>query len=212
MSEHYMKAQIALQSGGACAQVCACLVSLACCAGGITFMVYLGKYAFNNPDPADVWAVETPGLALQLGQGADDAAVPVHDNFVKWFLWGLIQCLILPGGMCLAGVAMACVPALGACLGGLTGCAAGCGGLAWWITGIIWRFNRVGQFAAGDGDKAADHTRTIDELSLGQAALVQTSSGNFMRIYYLITWSMMAIMCGCTILFSLCGCIMAMCK
>ena len=48
MSEHYMKAQIALQSGGACAQLCACLVSLSCCAGLITFMVYLGKYAFDN--------------------------------------------------------------------------------------------------------------------------------------------------------------------
>jgi len=135
--------------------------------------------------------------------------VPVHDNFVKWFLWGFIQCLILPGGLLLAGIATACAQGLGMCLAGLTGCGFCCGSLAWWITGIVWRFNRVGQFAAGDGDKAADHSMTMEELPLAQSAMVQYSSGNFMRIYYLITWSLMAIACGCGILGALCTCVAA---
>ena len=84
--------------------------------------------------------------------------------------------------------------------------------MLWWIMGITWRFSRVGQFAAGDGDKANDHTLTMEEMPLLQIPLVQYSSGNFMRIYYLITWSMMAIMCGCSILATLCTCIAAMCK
>ena len=175
-------------------------------------MVYLGKYAFDNPDPADIWTVETPSLAMQVGQQGNDAAVPVHDNFVKWFLWGLIQCLIVPGGMCLAAICSAMAPALGSCLGGLTACAASCGGLAWWIVGIIWRFNRAGQYSCGDGDKANDHAYTSETMSIWQSAMVQESSGKFMRIYYLITWSMMAIMIGCSVLVGLCGCIMSMCK
>ena len=130
-------------------------------------MVYLGKYAFDNQDPADVYVVEDPTLRMQIGAQGNDAAVPVHDLYVKWFLWGLIQCLILPGGMCLAGIFMAIAPALGGCLGGLTACAASCGGLAWWICGIIWRFNRAGQYACGDGDKANDHAYTLEDLSLG---------------------------------------------
>jgi len=202
------------EASGGCAKFCACMMSLACCAGGITFMVYLGKYAFDNPDVDGVWAVEEPALKMQMGDQGNDAAVPVHDNFVKWFLWGLIQCLIMPAGMCLAGICMVISQPLGTCFGGLTGCAGLCGGLAWWICGIIWRFNRVGQYAAGDGDKANDHTMSLegDDMSAAQILMVQYSSGNFMRIYYLITWSIFAIMCGCSILGMMCTCIAAMCS
>lgn len=70
-------------------------------------MVYLGIYAFNNPDQADVWAVESPSLALQVGAQGNDNAVPIHDTFVKWFLWGFIIQVMLPGGMCLAAVSSA---------------------------------------------------------------------------------------------------------
>ena len=28
----------------------------------MTFWVYLGKYAFSNPDPENVWVISTPTL------------------------------------------------------------------------------------------------------------------------------------------------------
>ena len=34
--------------------ICGC----SCLAAAITYMVYLGIYAFNNPDPAACWVVE----------------------------------------------------------------------------------------------------------------------------------------------------------
>ena len=42
---------------GLCAQIFGCICSCGCLAGFITFMVYLGKFAFDNPDPL-AWYVE----------------------------------------------------------------------------------------------------------------------------------------------------------
>ena len=40
-----------LKGAGCCAQVCACICALSICGVWVTFMAYLGKYAFGNPDP-----------------------------------------------------------------------------------------------------------------------------------------------------------------
>ena len=48
-----------LKAAGCCAQVCACICALSICGVWITFMAYLGKFAFGNPDPINVWVTET---------------------------------------------------------------------------------------------------------------------------------------------------------
>ena len=131
------------------------LLAFAAC--GVTFTVYLGMYALNNPDPADVWVVEKSGLALQIGQQGDEAATPVHDRFTMWFLWGFIQCIVFVGGTCLHNVIKMIKRSLdrygdgrkvakgtGKVWEGLMGCAFTLGALSWWITGAVFRFNRAG--------------------------------------------------------------------
>ena len=45
-------------SAGTGGTIIGLICSCGCLAGLITYMVYLGIYAFNNPDPAACWVVE----------------------------------------------------------------------------------------------------------------------------------------------------------
>ena len=187
-----------------------------CCGGYVTFLTFLGKYAYNNPD-GPAWygniagqGTLTPTEADLIAQGATDI-VDVHSRFVAWFLWGFWQALLPVLSGVAAGLTTAFgVPQLGACLGGLGGCGIGCGGLFWWIYGMVWRFKPYGKFAAGDvvpdtfvGDDYKD------TFIAAYPATNQYSSGNFMAVYYLITWIMLGVSCGCTILGFLCTCLYA---
>jgi hypothetical protein len=102
-------------------------------------------------------------------------------------------------------------PGIGACLMGLGMTGAGCGGFAWWITGMVWRFNAAGSFAAGDVPEGLNEvdTLTYEAKVTADGSLYQYSSGNFMYIYYLITWITLGVSCGCGILGSLAACICA---
>ena len=201
-----------LKAAGCCAQVCACICALSMCGLWITFMAYLGKFAFGNPDPENVWVTTTDNPLdadnplLWLSQSADaptEEAAPIHDTFVSWFLWGFICEIIMPAGFLLGGLTALLSPGLATCCFGLAGCGKCCGGIAWYIAGIVWRFNAVGRYSSGD--------HVPEDYFANEANLIQTQSGNFMRIYYLITWIMMAVMCGCSILAGLGMCIAAMC-
>jgi len=64
----------------------------------IVFLVYLGIYAFNNPDQ-DAWyglvkTEQTLFTTEDAGKmvGAENL-VNIHSRFVVWFLWGFIQML-----------------------------------------------------------------------------------------------------------------------
>ena len=201
-----------LKAAGCCAQVCACICALSMCGAWITFMAYLGKFAFGNPDPENVWVTETPNaidssvtdywLSVSVDAPTEEA-VGIHDTFVSWFLWGFICEIILPAGFLLGGITTLLSPGLGMCCFGLAGCGKCCGGLAWYIAGIVWRFNAVGRYASGDFEDT--------EYLLLEPTLIQEKSGKFMGTYYLITWIMMGVMCGCSILAGLGMCIAAMC-
>ena len=122
---------------------------------------------------------------------------------MKWFLWGFICEIIMPAGFLLGGLTALLSPGLATCCFGLAGCGKCCGGIAWYIAGIVWRFNGAGSYASGDLEPASYFDTEI--------VLQQTLSGSFMRVYYLITWIIMAIGCGCSILAGLGMCIAAMC-
>ena len=175
-------------------------------------MAYLGKYAFGNPDPAEVWVTssvnaldaEVTDYALSQSTAAPtDESAAIHDTFVAWFLWGFICEIILPAGFLLGGLATLFSSSLGMCCIGLAGCGKCCGGIAWYIAGIVWRFNAVGRYASGD--------EVVEQYTAGELLLQQTQSGTFMKTYYMITWIIMAVMCGCSILAGLGTCIAAMC-
>ena len=141
-----------LGSAGACV---ACLCGLACSSLPIIFTVYLGIYAFNNPDK-EAWygkVGDEQSLFVSHADGEGSSATDlanIHQRFVTWFLWGFIQTLAPIGIGLIGAIGAAINPVCGTALGGIGGCAMGCGGLAWWITGIVWRFRSDGAFAVGD--------------------------------------------------------------
>lgn len=199
--------------GGCISLLCSC----ACLGGMITFVVYLGKYAFDNPNKAawygvkdDVEALYPTLEAAQAAGIADEEIVDIHNRFVTWFLWGFLMmfgpCYVLV----IAGLTFWNAKVMGCCTG-LAGTALGCSGLAWWIAGMVWRLNAAGTFASGDlnpSNGALTDEEWITSIS-GNETMVQYSSGNFMFIYLLITWISLGVSCGCSIIGALVAC---MCK
>ena len=191
-------------SGGACAQAIGCICSCGCLAMFITFIVYLGKYSFDNPNlPA--WYVESGATSTLVGTApaatVDAATVTdVHANFVMWFTWMFANQITLIASPILGGLFMWISTKsgmLGTCLNTLLSCGITCSGLVAWIMGMVWRFSAAGQFASGDA-LAEDATPGL---------LVQSESGNFMGIYYLITWILIGTSCGCALIGGVVSCL-----
>ena len=57
MDDAFQAAKNATGGSGA-AQAISCLCTLACLGGLITYTVYLGIYAYNNPDPEECWWIK----------------------------------------------------------------------------------------------------------------------------------------------------------
>ena len=200
-----------IKNGGCCAMSMACLCGLICCGGAITFISFLGKYAFANPDAEawygtvggqeDLFPTQAAGDLLKAGDMTD-----IHGKFVTWFLWGFIQALLPCGTGILSAICGLIHPSAAACMSGLGGLGIGCGGLAWWITGMVWRFGAAGKFAAGDVIPEGVTEEQWQTYVTAEGSLVQYSSGNFMAIYYLLTWIFMGTACGCSILGALISC------
>ena len=192
-----------LKAASGVSQCIGCLCSLGCCAAQITLIVYLGIFAFNNPDNEAWYGVDSEGKS-QLFAKESDATVTgdteledIHGRFVLWFFWGFIMALAPCAAAPVLAIANCIHETLAKVLGGIVSCGIGCGGLAWWISGIVWRFKASGSFAAGD--QLTEEERTA--LDTDETTLFQYRSGNFMLIYYIIVWSLM----GCSILSSLIG-------
>ena len=217
MSDEYMN-QIA--NAGACAKVCGCICSLAMCAGYFTFVGYLGKYAYGNPDLPAWYGIEDGAETLKSTAedfSADALDVTdVHGKFVAWFTWGFWTQLLPILSVITAGLFTLLSAALGQCVMGLGGCGICCGGLFWWIFGMVWRFKQYGQFASGDIAPAgvaegAEYDAWKQAELEDEDSLYQISSGNFMAVYYLITWICMGVSCGCSLLGMIGACIASMC-
>ena len=203
--------------GGSCfVTAIGCLCALSICGGFITFIVYLGMYAFANPNAA-AWYGETMSVdgVLTPGLYADPttATVPlvdIHGQFVTWFLWGFIQA-ILPFATVIFAVTCSLISqTLGNAVISIFGCGMGCGGLAWWITGMVWRFSNAGKYASGDivpEGMDAEKTAAWETGLTADGSLFQYSSGNFMYIYYMIIWIILGVGCGCSLLATILTCI-----
>ena len=122
---------------------------VACCALQVTFIVYLGIFAFANPDKRAYYVIsaDSPKMTETAVNGS---AVDVHAQFVAWFTWGFIM-MLCP---CAIGLILVLTSFFSdtctSLLGTFFNCAAGCTGIAWWVCGIVWRFKASGSFASGD--------------------------------------------------------------
>ena len=176
-----------------------CIASLCGCAWlatSITFMVYCGIYAFNNPEPQAYYVPGTtltePQLIPITSQGENYGIVAIHDQFVMWFTWMFYNmCAFLGLGCCFAPIATILgIPGcarLGFCLANFSVGAV-------YVMGMVWRFGEAGKFASGDDDII---------MNSESALLLQESNGKFLSIYYLITWIFIGLCAVCACL----GCI-----
>ena len=214
-------------SGGA-GGIISLICSLGCCAGAITMVVYMGIYAYSNPDPADCFWVEGLTQTSVTSAGATASALAssivipegqplnVHLVFTTWFAWGFWSCIgPIIAGPVLAIIACLCKnqPMVTGILGGLTGCATCVSFLCWFIFGLIWRWGSMGQASTGAAlperdaastDEAWDVIVAKEKLDHG----LQISSGNFMNVLLILQ----CISYGITVLGMLCGAVTACMK
>ena len=174
------------------------LCTCACLAAKITFWVYLGIYAFDNPEPVTFFQAEP--AQLLSAQNAAGTLQPIHDQFVLWFTWMFANICVAAGMMCvgpmLMYLMMTCGEGCSRLVGGCYGCGMCCSSLAAFIAGAVWRFGTAGTFASQEPD--AEGLTQIDD------ALLQTSSGKFMYIFYMIAFTMMGLCLCCSILGCIC--------
>ena len=186
------------------AQLVSCICGCGCLAAGITFIVYLGIYAFNNPEAQTYYIAgsdTTQAELVPIVPNVDaEGVTPIHDQFITWFKWMFANSLVPTSFACIGPLLM-CLMAKSPCLGntcsGAVFCSWVCSGLAVYILGLVWRYGEAGKFASGDD---------LDE-NVVAGPLMQISNGKFMSIYYLITWIALGVSCFCTCL----GGIITMC-
>ena len=188
-----------------------CLLGCACSVAPIVLCVYLGIYAFNNPDN-DAWLGVKDDGAYELFK--DEAAgktaeakelVDIHTRFVNWFLTGFILALAPIGISILTGISSMINPTCGSALGGILGCGWTCSQLAWWITGIVWRFRADGSYSVGDIKPPTKNEEEWTKLVTGDDSLYQHQSGKFLAIYYIICWSIILFSCVSSLIIAIVG-------
>ena len=126
------------------------------CVAPIVFIVYLGIYAFANPDNEAYVGKNADGeFHMYYTKKAADFAEDVrdvHGTWVTWFKQAFFLHSTVPAiaiGFIGIGYKL-CNPTIGSfCICIQTACYS-CLFVAWWILGIVYRFNDYGRYAAGD--------------------------------------------------------------
>ena len=152
---------MAFGQGGAAIQVCGCLCGLIMLAGSITYGVFLGIYAYGNPDPDQCWWIKgnptsaaTQEGAVMLGSMQNPPVtgdlIDVHAKFTGWFMWGFWTCL----APCLACpimviLALAKAQSLVAVVSGCVSCGVSISNLIWIIMGAVYRWGPMGKASTG---------------------------------------------------------------
>jgi len=165
----------------------------------ITSLVYLGIYAYNNPDPATCWVVrdldsgfltkeEVIARAVNVDIDiVDGYPMEMHKVYTAWFMWGFWAKVIwLTTSIVLTGVSFA-----NAYVAKMLG-AINCGlyltnGALWLILGAVWRFAQPGMVASGDKltrpkNLSDDDWKTAVSLAKKDHGY-QIQSGRFIKYY-----------------------------
>ena len=161
----------------------------------ITLSVFLGLYAFNNPDAQAYYISGTDtsqaDLVPIIPANDADGVVPIHDHFVTWFTWMFINKIVLLCFPCIACLLYTI------CLNKKRGLICNqlflisycCSSLVALVMGLIWRFGEAGRFASGDYlDKDA---------AVAAGPLYQVSSGKFIlvKIILSVVWKVGGVCC-----------------
>lgn len=116
----------------------------------VALMVYLGIFAFANPDP-NAWygrlgddPTSTGALFINKEAGIVQGAaemINIHRHFENWFLWGFLLIVgpFVVGTLSL--IAYLISKEAGMIFANVGLCLFGAVSLAWWILGIVWRFS-----------------------------------------------------------------------
>ena len=128
-------------------------------------IIYLGYFAFDNPDPKHCYYTE--GLSspdTSIAEAESEAAkegvtirqgypIDVAHLFRTWFKWGfwtsMLQVQIFIFVLPLNYFCTESVSVFNLCTLVLQGCVCCCG-IAWFIFGFFWRFTRAGRVSSGD--------------------------------------------------------------
>ena len=148
--------------GSPCTKITAIVGAVIVAGVFTTATVYLGIYAYKNPDPLNCWItrdVFVPSLtkeeAINAVKGLDvepieGYPVEMHKIYLVWFLWGFWAKLVFAA--LIAATVGVCYASYN---GGLIVASISVGlyavnSIVWLIVGGIWRFSKGGMTAAGD--------------------------------------------------------------
>ena len=168
----------------------------------MVFVIYLGVYAYANPDPARCYYVDgldTTGLSKETVETmAKDQNITVREGypldmahlFRAWFTWGfwgsVVQILIIAIFVplfCLYKNSYKVSQRVFLVMQGLSCCST----FMWFIIGFFWRFSKGGRVAAGDKlDRVAgmsDEEFESKRTNASNADGYQLKSGKFMSAY-----------------------------
>jgi len=178
----------------------------------LAITIYLGIYAFSNPDSKSCWVVHDLESPMPTKEGAKMKAdamgidvsegYPVEMNklFRTWFTWGFWSKIYLMVTSILFGsLGKYCVNASDF-LGKIS-----CGlymlnGFVWIVFGAIWRYSDAGSIASGDKLERPEDA-TDEEWNNGLEAARKTngyqfSSGTFMHLYVVCVFGGLFLLCA----------------
>jgi len=127
----------------------------------IVLTVYLGQYAFSNPDPSSCWitkgvdaaALTKDAAILKAKEASVDVPegypVEMHRVFVAWAMWGFLQNAVMITVIALTIILVAFVPIMPT-IASVTGMGWCIGTILWLVFGAIWRYSFGGGVSSGD--------------------------------------------------------------
>ena len=127
-----------------------------------TVIIYLGIYAYKNPDPKACWVVRdlhtTAKTKQEVVARANAMGIDItegypqemHRLYIAWFRWGFYTHLVyVIVSIVVAFLAMA-KKSYAWTIAGFNCCIFTTNSLVWLAMGAIWRFSKAGVTASGD--------------------------------------------------------------
>lgn len=116
----------------------------------------------------------------------------IHSSFVIWFTWGfvfsvsplILTVLVYLFWLISKDIAVIC--------GNFCFSILGCVSVGWWIIGLVLRFDSVGRYSVGDVPPVGTDPRSWSSQVRATDSIFQTASGNFMLIYFVTSFVVLA--------------------
>ena len=161
------------------------------------FAYFFYIYTFQNPDSGSCFAKEgneagygeVPSVTSSEGDTPQEGFIDVSAKFHTWFLYGFILNCVGMGYAVFAFLYHVTESDIVKGFTNLVGCVNCCGGLAWIIAGAVFRWRFVGKVCSGDF--------VAEDLAVAKSEPYAWKTGKFMKIYLLLTLSILGTICCC---------------